>query len=79
MQNLRSLKKLYKELTIGETFYFNAIAGTVGMIEYIRELIKTGKIAPVKEELEKMIVPTSLEKCCRGEVVAPQMTYIKIA
>ena len=79
MQNVRSLKKLYKEMAIGETFYFNAIAGTVGMIEYTRELVKAGKIAPVKEEVEKVIAPGSIEKCYSGEIIAPQMLYIKTA
>ena len=75
MMNIRSLKKLIRELKVGDTFYFNSIAGTISMIDYIRELIQTGKIAPDAEELSKMIKPEAYYKFYSGESIAPQMTY----
>ena len=66
---------MIRELKIGETFYYNAIAGTSSMIDYTRELIKAGKITPVAEELNKMIKPEAQYKFYTGESIAPQMTY----
>ena len=79
MKNIRSYKKMIREAKIGDTFYFNSIAGTISMIEYTRELIKSGKIAPDGEELNKMIKPEAQYKFYNGESIAPQMTYRVIA
>lgn len=75
MQNVRSYKKMIREAQVGETFYYNSIAGTTSMIDLTRELIKTGKIRPVREEIEKMIVPEAVEQYMDGTCIAPQMTY----
>lgn len=79
MMNIRSYKKLVREAKIGDTFYFNSINGSVSMIEYTRELIKAGKIAPDGEELNKAIKPEYQYKFYSGDSIAPQMTYIVIA
>lgn len=79
MMNIRSYKKMMRELNIGDTFYFNSIAGTISMIEYTRELIQSGKIVPDGEELNKMIKPEAQYKFYNGESIAPQMTYRVIA
>ena len=79
MQNIRSYKKMIKELAVGDTFYYNSIAGTVSMIEYTRELIKAGKIVPDAEELAKMIKPEAYHRFYSGESIAPQMVYRVIA
>ena len=79
MQNIRSYKKMVRELKVGDTFYFNSIAGTVSMVEYTRELIQSGKITPDGEELNKMIKPEAQYRFYSGESIAPQMTYRVIA
>ena len=79
MLNIRSYKKMIRECNIGDTFYYNSIAGTISMIDYTRELIQTGKIQPVQEELDKMIKPEAQYKFFTGESIAPQMTYRVIA
>lgn len=78
MQNIRTYKKLIRELTAGQTFYYNSIAGTSAMIDYTRELIKAGVITPLQSELDKMIKPEAQYKFITGECIAPQMTYIKL-
>lgn len=79
MMNIRSYRKMMRELKVGDTFYFNAINGSLNMIEYTRELIKAGKIAPDGEELNKMIKAEAQYKFYNGESIAPQMTYRVIA
>lgn len=75
MVNVRSYRKMIREAQVGETFYYNSIAGTIAMIDLTRELIKTGKIRPVREEIEKMIKPEAVHLFMNGECIAPQMTY----
>lgn len=79
MNNIRTFKKMIRELAVGDTFYYNSIAGTLSMIDYVRELIQTGKIVPDAEELAKMIKSEAHYKFYNGESIAPQMTYRVIA
>lgn len=79
MLNVRSYKKMIRESKVGDTFYYNAIAGSLAMVDYTRELIQEGKIAPVQEELDKVInnlYPDVMERYQNGTSIAPQMTYI---
>lgn len=75
MLNIRSYRKMIREANIGDSFYFNAISGSMAMIDYTRELIKAGKIAPDGEELNNMVKPEAQYKFYNGESIAPQMTY----
>ena len=79
MMNIRSYKKMIAGCKVGDTFYYNSIAGTLSMIDYTRELIQTGKIVPDGEELNKVIKPEAQYKFYNGECIAPQMTYRVIA
>ena len=74
--NIRSYKKMINELAIGDTFYYNSIAGTVSMIDYTRELIQTGKIAPVRKEIEQAVTPDSVNDFMTGISIFPQMEYV---
>lgn len=74
--NIRSYKKMINELAVGETFYYNSIAGTISMINYTRELIQTGKIAPVREEIEQCVTPDSVNDFMTGKSIFPQMEYV---
>ena len=75
MMNIRTFKKEIESMKSGDVFYFNAIAGTVKMAEYMKEQIKAGKITPDAEELNKAIKPEAQYKFYRGEALAPQMSY----
>lgn len=75
MPNIRSYKKLIREAKSGDIFYMNAIGVSLNMIEYTKELIKGGKITPVREELEKMVNPQYINDFLNGEKIAPQMEY----
>lgn len=79
MQNIRSYRKMMRELKVGDKFYFNSISGSLSMIDYTRELIQTGKITPDSEELNKMVKPEAQYKFYNGTSIAPQMTYRVIA
>ena len=79
MVNIRSYKKFIKNANVGDTFYLNAINASINMIEYTKELIRTGKIAPDGEELNKMIKPDAQYRFYNGTSIAPQMTYKIIA
>jgi hypothetical protein len=61
----------------GSVFYFNAIAGTVGMVEVIRELVKSGTIAPETASVENMIIESARYKFYTGESILPQGNYIR--
>lgn len=75
MMNIRTFKKEISKMQSGDTFYYNAIAGSVAMCDYLKELIKDGKITPVADELNKAIKADAQYKFYRGECLAPQMTY----
>lgn len=78
MLGIREFKNYYKSINIGDNFYLNAIAVKENVIDYVRTLIQTKEIAPVKEELERIVKKESINKFLSGEAIAPQMTYIKI-
>lgn len=75
--NARGLKNAIMKMKPGHVFYYNAIAGTAGMVEVIRELIKNGTIEPEKESVEKMIVEKARYKFYSGESILPQGNYIR--
>lgn len=78
MLGIREFKNYYKSLNIGDNFYLNAIGANKNVIDYVRTLIQTGEIAPIKEEVERLVKKESIDKFLNGEAIAPQMTYIKI-
>lgn len=73
--NIRSYKKLIRDSKVGDRFYLNAISCSNAMIDYTKELIKVGKIAPVSNELDKIIVADEQYRFYLGDAIAPQMTY----
>ena len=76
MINIRTYKKMIREANAGDRFYLNAINASISMIEYTKLLIKSGKLEPVADELDKMIKKEYQESFFNGEKLAPQMTYI---
>ena len=71
-------KKALQELKPGKTIYINTINLTPGCIKQLREYIKEGILTPDISEVEKMIVPDSIEKVMTGDMICPQMNYTKI-
>ncbi len=78
MMNIRSYKKAVREMQSGETFYLNSINASVAMIEYTKQLIAEGIIAPLRSEVERYVVADAVEKYMSGEYIFPQMEYIKL-
>lgn len=73
--NVRTLKKVVREMKKGETLYINAISCSFNMIGQLREYIKDGVLAPDEEEVKKSY--NDVESVMNGTVIFPQMTYIK--
>ncbi len=76
MINIRTLKKEIANMQSGDTFYFNAVSASFSMIDYIRQLIIEGTIAPEQTELDKVIKKECQYRYQSGEALAPQMVYI---
>lgn len=53
MNKFDKFKNEVKSVKVGDTFYFNAVAGTIKMVGYIRESIRNGTIRPVSDEVKK--------------------------
>lgn len=60
----------------GTTIYINAIAMTTGAIDRLRKYIQDGEIIPIREEVEKMLIPDAVDRAMNGEIICPQMSYI---
>lgn len=74
---VRTLKKVVRELKPSETLYFNAISATPAMVDYIRACIFDGTLQPNPEWIDKMVHPSCVTRVLSGEVIMPQMEYIK--
>ena len=59
----------------GQEFYLNSINLTVKAVEKLRALIKAGVVTPVESEVVK--VYKDVDAVMSGDVIIPQMTYIK--
>lgn len=74
---VRTLKKVVRELKSAETFYFNAISGTPAMIDYIRQCVQDGTLQPNSKWVDAAVNPSAITKVLSGEIIMPQMEYIK--
>ena len=75
--NVRGFRSTISHVEAGKTIFINAINLTPGCIEQLREYIKEGMLIPDISEVEKMIVPDSIEKVMSGEIICPQMYYTR--
>ena len=75
VNNIRTLKKVVREMKKGEKLYVNAIGLSINAIEQLREYIKENVLLPDREEVER--VYNDVETVMNGTVIFPQMTYIK--
>lgn len=78
MLGIRKFKNFYKSLTIGDSFYLNALEVKKNVIDYVRTLIQEKEITPIKEDVEKIFTKDCHDRIYNGEVVALGMTYKKI-
>ena len=76
--NIRGFKSTIEHLEPGEAIYINSINLSPRCIDQLREYVKDGTLTPDISEVEKMIVPDSIEKVMTGEMICPQMNYTKI-
>ena len=75
--NVCTLKKIVREMNVGESIYINAISCTSSMISFLKSAIIDGTLQPDPTEIDKIIKPESRTKFLSGDCIAPQMTYIK--
>lgn len=74
--NMRDLKKyVEKEMAVGDSLYVNVLGLSEKAFNLLRTYISTGRISPVREEVEKIY--KDVEAVMNGYVVIPQMSYIK--
>lgn len=73
--NIRTLKKVVKEMKQGEKLYINSICLTVNAIEQLRQYIKENVLLPDKSEAEQIY--SDIQAVMSGKTILPQMTYIR--
>lgn len=73
--NIKTLKKVVKEMKRGEKLYVNSICLTVNAIEQLRQYIKENVLMPDKTEAEKIY--KDIQAVMSGKTILPQMTYIR--
>ena len=73
--NVKKLEKTIKEAKAGEEIYINAVNITANGIELVRNYVKSGVLVPDKKEVE--VGYKDVEAGMRGDVVLPQMIYIR--
>lgn len=73
--NIRTLKKVVKQMKQGEKLYINSINITANAIEQLRQYIKENVLLPDKSEAEQIY--SDIQAVMSGKTILPQMTYIK--
>lgn len=73
--NIRTLKKVVKEMKHGEKLYINSICLTVNAIDQLRQYIKENVLLPDKSEAEEIY--SDISAVMSGKTILPQMTYIR--
>lgn len=72
---MRNFEQTIYKMSKGEKVYINSIALTVKNIETLKNMIKSNILIPDKSEVE--YVYKDVESVMNGDVIIPQMTYIK--
>ncbi len=73
--NVRTLKRVVREMKQGEKLYINSIALTANAIEQLRGYIKENILLPDKTEAEQLY--NDIQAIMSGKTILPQMTYIR--
>lgn len=75
MVKIGMLNKAVMELDKGEKIYINAIGLSLGAVDKLRNYIKKGVLLPYRPEVERAY--KDVESVMNGNVIFPQMVYIK--
>lgn len=75
VNNIRTLRKVVKEMKQGEKLYINSICLTINAIEQLRQYIKENVLLPDKSETEQIY--SDIQAVMSGKTILPQMTYIR--
>ena len=73
--NVKKLEKTIEGMKAGENICINAVNLNAKGIELLRNYVKSGVLIPDREEVEMLY--KDVEAVMRGDVVFPQMTYIR--
>lgn len=73
---MKNFEKTINKMKKGEKIYINSIGLTVKNIESLKNMIKSNILIPDKSEVE--IVYKDVESVMNGDVIIPQMDYIKL-
>lgn len=73
--DIQNIRRTIKAMETGETIFINAVNLTANGIELLRSYVKSGVLVPDRKEVE--IMYKDVEAVMSGDVVFPQMTYIK--
>lgn len=73
--NIRTLRKIVKEMKQGEKLYINSIGLTNNAIEQLRKYVKDNVLLPDKSEVEQIY--SDIQAVMSGKTILPQMTYIR--
>lgn len=73
--DIQNLRRTIKAMEAGETIFINAVNLTANGIELLRNYVKRRVLIPDRKEVE--IMYKDVEAVMSGDVVFPQMTYIK--
>ena len=65
-------------MKVGDIVYINAINLSNRDINTLKHLLWTGCLAPVQDEIRKVVAPTSVGDFISGSRIFPQMDYIKL-
>lgn len=75
--NVKRLKEIIGEMNLNDRIYINSINLTKKGIDVLRRYIKSGVLVPEREEVEELY--KNVEAVMSGDVILPQMTYVKEA
>lgn len=76
MVEIVSFKKLISQSKIGDEFVVDAADSSTEVIQYTKQLLREGKIAPKDHELLKLFYPGLLHDLYRDDRVPMHQTYV---
>lgn len=75
VNNIRTLKKVVREMKTGESIYIDAICLSLNAIDQLKQYVKDGVLTPDEDEVKQVCkVP---EDIMTGKYLFPQMLYTK--
>lgn len=75
MMLANEIRREIKGMKKGELFYINAIGLSIAGVNLLRAYVRDGVITPIRSEVESLY--NDIESVMCGDVILPQMNYIK--